>query len=123
MLLISTRVKTHIEQFSRWQLWQQRSAFGNLGNTRGRVASLRCCVYKNEPLANFCEPGSSPAASSPWQSEMELPLTFKDSSVEVIIERLPAVLSQEIGKWHMGPGTKQNRRYSLARGGGDQRKG
>lgn len=76
--------------------------------------SLRS-VYKNEPLANFCELGSTPASSSPWQSEMELPLTFKDSSVEVIIELLPAVYSQEIGKWHMGPGTKQNRRYSLAR--------
>lgn len=46
---------------------------------------------------------------------MELPLTFKDSSVKVIIELLPAVYSQEIGKWHMGPGTKQNRSCSLAR--------
>lgn len=46
---------------------------------------------------------------------MELPLTFKDSSVKVIIELLPAVYSQEIGKWHMGPGTKQNRNCSLAR--------
>ena len=45
-------------------------------------------------------------SSSPWQSEMELPLTFKDSSVKVIIELLPAVCRQEIGKPHMGPGTK-----------------
>ena len=31
-----------------------------------------------------------------------MPLTFADSSVKVIIELLPAVMRQEIGKWHMG---------------------
>lgn len=49
---------------------------------------------------------SSLPSSSLWLSEMELPLTFKDSSRKVIIELLPAVCRQEIGKWHMGPGTK-----------------
>lgn len=49
---------------------------------------------------------SSASSSSPWLSEMELPLTFKDSSRKVIIELLPAVCRQEIGKWHMGPRTK-----------------
>ena len=38
---------------------------------------------------------------------MELPLTFKDSSGKVIIELLPAVCREEIGKWHMGPGTER----------------
>ena len=37
-----------------------------------------------------------------WLSKIELPLTFADSSVKVIIELLPAVMRQEIGKWHMG---------------------
>ena len=64
-------------------------------------------------------------SSSPWQSEMELPLTFKDSSGKVIIELHPAVFSQEMGKWHMGPGTKQRERerHSQAREreGGKQR--
>lgn len=58
--------------------------------------------------AFFSPSSSSPfsSSSSPWLSEMELPLTFKDSSRKVIIELLPAVCRQEIGKWHMGPGTK-----------------
>lgn len=41
-----------------------------------------------------------------WLSKIELPLTFADSSVKVIIDLHPAVTRQEIGKWHMGAEAK-----------------
>lgn len=53
-------------------------------------------------LANFCTFCSFSNPLSLWLSKIELPLTFADSSVKVIIELLPAVMRQEIGKWHMG---------------------
>lgn len=39
-----------------------------------------------------------------------MPLTFADSSVKVIIELLPAVMRQEIGKWHMGLERKKKKK-------------
>ena len=63
---------------------------------------------RSKPKPIFCDLAGAPVppAPSPRPSEMELPLTFKDSSRKVIIELLPAVCRQEIGKWHMGLGTK-----------------